>query len=145
VNISKSKFFAKQIEYLAKQYWITIQGIQPIHNKLEAILNIRAPRAKKLQRTTLVYLYSQLLSQHVVSQKRASIQVPLTNYTLRKVKLEWHSSHQQALDKIKKVIGNLIQVHLFYPDFNEPILFNLSIDASDHQLWGKSSHRIKSL
>jgi hypothetical protein len=32
VNISKSKFFAEKIEYLG--YWITRQGIQPIHNKV---------------------------------------------------------------------------------------------------------------
>jgi hypothetical protein len=38
VNISKSKFFAEQIEYLG--YWITRQGFQPIRNKVEAILNI---------------------------------------------------------------------------------------------------------
>jgi hypothetical protein len=48
VNISKSKFFAEQIEYMG--YWITRQGIQPIHNKVEAIL-------------------SQLLSRYVVLQK----------------------------------------------------------------------------
>jgi hypothetical protein len=38
VNISKSKFFAEQIEYLVPGYWITRQGIQPMHNKVEAIL-----------------------------------------------------------------------------------------------------------
>jgi hypothetical protein len=64
VNISKSKFFAEQIEYLG--YWITRQGIQPIHNKVEAILNIKAPKTTKEDRNTLVYWYSQLLSQHVV-------------------------------------------------------------------------------
>jgi hypothetical protein len=69
VNISKSKFFAEQIEYLG--YWITRQGIQPIRNKVEmnAILNIKAPKTRKQQQTTPVYWYSQLLSQHVVSQK----------------------------------------------------------------------------
>jgi hypothetical protein len=46
VNISKSKFFAEQIEYLAYRYWITRQGIQPIHNKVQAILNIKAPKAR---------------------------------------------------------------------------------------------------
>jgi hypothetical protein len=63
LNISKSKFYAEQIEYLG--YWITRQGIQPIHNKVEmnAILNIKA------KRTTPVYWYSQLLSRHVVLQK----------------------------------------------------------------------------
>jgi hypothetical protein len=45
VNISKSKFFAEQIEYLG--YWITRQGIQPKRNKIEAILNIKAPKARK--------------------------------------------------------------------------------------------------
>jgi hypothetical protein len=45
VNISKSKFFAEQIEYLG--YWITRKGIQPINNKVEAILNIKAPKTRK--------------------------------------------------------------------------------------------------
>jgi hypothetical protein len=67
VNISKSKFFAEKIEYLG--YWITRQSIQPIRNKVEAILNIKAPITRKAQQTTPVYWYNQLLSQHVVSQK----------------------------------------------------------------------------
>jgi hypothetical protein len=67
VNISKSKFFAEQIQYLG--YWITRQGIQPIHNKVDAILNIKAPKTRKAQQITPVYWYSQLLSRHVVSQK----------------------------------------------------------------------------
>jgi hypothetical protein len=52
-NISKFKFFAEQIEYLG--YWITRQGIQPIHNKVEEILNIKAPKAGKEQPTTQFY------------------------------------------------------------------------------------------
>jgi hypothetical protein len=68
VNISKSKFFAEQIEYL--QYWITTrQGIQPISNIVEAILNIKAPKIRKVQQTTPVYWYNQLLSRHLVSKK----------------------------------------------------------------------------
>jgi hypothetical protein len=49
VNISKSKFIAEQIEYLG--YWITRQGIQPIHNKVEmkAILNIKPAKTRKAQ------------------------------------------------------------------------------------------------
>jgi hypothetical protein len=47
VNISKSKFFAEQIEYLG--YWITREGIQPIRNKVEmhAILYTKAPKTRK--------------------------------------------------------------------------------------------------
>jgi hypothetical protein len=67
VNISKSKFFAEQIEYLG--YWITRQGIQPVRNKVEAILNIKASKTRKEEPATPVYWYSQLLLQHVVSQK----------------------------------------------------------------------------
>jgi outer membrane lipoprotein-sorting protein len=56
----------------------------------------------------------------------------LTSLTSSKVKFEWHSSHQQAFDKIKKVIET--EVLLCYPDFNKPNLFHLYTDASDHQL-----------
>jgi hypothetical protein len=45
---------------------------------------------------------------------------------------EWHSSHKQAFDKIKKVIGT--EVLLCYPDFNKPGFFHLYTDTSDHQL-----------
>jgi hypothetical protein len=42
VNISNPKLFAGQIKYL--EYWMTRQGIKPIRNKFEAILNIKAPK-----------------------------------------------------------------------------------------------------
>jgi hypothetical protein len=60
VNISKSKFFAEQIEYLG--YWITRQGIQPMRNKVKnnAILNIKAPKTRKEEPSTPVYWYSLL-------------------------------------------------------------------------------------
>jgi hypothetical protein len=53
VDISKSKYFAGQIEYF--RYWITRQGIQPIRNKVEAILNIKAPNTRKEEPNTPVY------------------------------------------------------------------------------------------
>jgi hypothetical protein len=68
----------------------------------------------------------------VVLQKLASSQIPLTSFTSSKVKFEWHSSHQHAFDKIKKVIRT--EVFLCYPDFNKPVIFHLCTDASDHQL-----------
>jgi hypothetical protein len=67
MNIFKSKFFAEQIEYLG--YWITRQGIQPIRNKVEAILNIKATKTRKEEPTSQVHWYIQLLSRHVVSKK----------------------------------------------------------------------------
>jgi hypothetical protein len=56
----------------------------------------------------------------------------LSSLTSSKVKFEWHSSHQQAFDKIKKIIET--EVLLCYPDFNKPVLFHLYTDASDHHL-----------
>jgi hypothetical protein len=42
------------------------------------------------------------------------------------------STHQQAFEKIKKVIGT--EVLLCYSDFNKLGSFNLYTDVSDHQL-----------
>jgi predicted GTPase len=56
----------------------------------------------------------------------------LNSLTSSKVKFEWHSSHQQAFDKIKKVIET--EVLLCHTVFNNPVLFHLYTDASDHQL-----------
>jgi hypothetical protein len=56
----------------------------------------------------------------------------LTSLTSSKVKFEWHSSHQQAFEKIKKVIGTVVL--LCYPDFNNPDTFYRDTDESDHQL-----------
>jgi hypothetical protein len=58
----------------------------------------------------------------------------LTSLTSSKVKFEWHSSHQQAFDKIKikKYIGTEIQVILCYPGFSKPLyLYN---DPLNHHL-----------
>jgi hypothetical protein len=54
----------------------------------------------------------------------------LTSLTSSKVKFEWHSPHQQAFDKIEKVIGP--EALLCYPDFNKP--FHVYTGASNHQL-----------
>jgi hypothetical protein len=56
----------------------------------------------------------------------------LTSLTSSKVKFEWQSFHQQAFEKVKKVIGT--EVFLCYPDFNKPNSFHLYTDASDYQL-----------
>jgi hypothetical protein len=124
VNISKSKLFSEQIEYL--RYWITRKGIQPMRNKVEAILNIKAPKTRKELRQFIgiVNYYRDMWF------RRSELLAPLTSLTSSKVKFEWHSFHQQAFDKIKKVIGT--EVLLCYPDFNKP--FHLYTDASDHQL-----------
>ena len=124
VNASKSKFFAEQIEYLG--YWITRKGIQPVHNKVEAILKIKAPTSRKELRRFIgiVNYYRDMWF------RRSELLAPLTSLTSNNVKFEWLPSHQEAFDKIKKVIET--EVLLAYPDFNKP--FHIYTDASDHQL-----------
>jgi hypothetical protein len=119
------KVFFKYLEH-----WVVKQVIQPIRNKSEAILNIKAPKIRK-ETTTPVYCYIKLLSRHVVSQKWTSSQVPFPSITSIKVKFEWHSSHQQDFDKTKKELSG--DVLLCNPDFNKQFPFHLYPDASDHQ------------
>jgi RNase H-like domain found in reverse transcriptase/Reverse transcriptase (RNA-dependent DNA polymerase) len=124
VNASKSKFFAEQIEYLG--YWITQKGIQPVYNKVEAILKIKAPKTRKelCQFIGIVNYYRNMWFH------RSELLAPLTSLTSGNVKFEWLPSHQQAFDKIKKVIET--EVLLAYPDFDKS--FHIYTDASDHQL-----------
>jgi RNase H-like domain found in reverse transcriptase len=124
VNASRSKFFAEQIEYLG--YWITIQDIQLVHSKVEAILNIKALKTRKEPRQLIAIVNYYRDMWFCMSELLA----PSTSLTSSQVKFEWISSHQQAFDKIKKVIGT--EVFLSYPDFSKP--FHIYTDASDHQL-----------
>jgi hypothetical protein len=56
----------------------------------------------------------------------------LTSLTSSKVTFEWHSPHQQAFDKIKKVFETMSI--LCYPDFIKPVPFHPYTDESNHQL-----------
>jgi hypothetical protein len=136
VKISKSKFFAEQVEYLASWYWITRQGIQPIGNKDEmiAILNIKVPKTrnnnKLLQFIGIVNYYRDVWFRK--SQLLALF--------------HWLASHQarSSLNGTHRINGPLIKsrkslelrwwVLLCYPDFNRSVFFHLYTDASDHQL-----------
>jgi hypothetical protein len=124
INAEKSKFFTEQNEYLG--YWITEKGIQPVHDKVEAFLKIKAPITRKELRQFIgiVNYYRNMWF------RRSELLVPLTSLTSSKVKFEWLPSHQQAFDKIKKVIET--EVFLAYPDIDKP--FHIYTDAADHQL-----------
>jgi RNase H-like domain found in reverse transcriptase len=125
-NISTNvyPFFAEQIEYLG--YWITRKEFQPAQSKVEANIKIKAPKARKELRhfIGIVNYYRNMWF------CRSELLAPLTSLTSSKVKFEWPPTHQQAFDKIKKVIET--KVLLLYPDFEKP--FHIYNDASDHQL-----------
>jgi RNase H-like domain found in reverse transcriptase len=123
-STSKSKFCAEQIEYLG--YWITRKGIQPVYNKMEASLKIKAPKIRKelCQFIGIVNYYRNMWF------CRIELLAPLTSLTSNNVKFEWLPSHQQAFDKIKKAIHT--EVLLADPDLDKP--FHIYTDVSDHQL-----------
>jgi hypothetical protein len=75
VIIFKYTLFAEQIEYLG--YWITRQGIQPIRNKVEAILNIKALKTRKEEPTTPLSLISFIfiLMHQIISWGQSSCRI----------------------------------------------------------------------
>jgi hypothetical protein len=79
---SKSKFFAEQIDYLG--YWITRKGIQPVYNKVEAILKIKAPKTKEELRhfIGIVNYYRDMWF------RRIELLAPLTSLASSNVKFE---------------------------------------------------------
>jgi hypothetical protein len=128
VNISKSKFFAEQIEYT----WDTGLPDKLLNlyiTRLRQSLILRRPKQEKniqlCQFIGIVKYYCDMWF------RRSDLLAPLTSLTSSKVKFEWHSSHQQSFEKIKKVFGS--ELLLFYPDFNKSDSSHLYSDASDHQ------------
>jgi RNase H-like domain found in reverse transcriptase len=97
-----------------------------VYNKVKAILKVKAPKTRKEPRQFIgiVNYYSNMWF------CRSELLAPLTSLTSSNVKFEWLPSHQQAFDKIKKVIET--EVLLAYPDFDKT--FHIYNDASAHQL-----------
>ena len=90
--------------------------------QVKAILKIKAPKTRKELRRFIgiVSYYCNMWF------RRSELLAPLTSLTSRNVKFEWLPSHQQAIDKIKKVIET--ELLLAYPDFDKP--FQIYTDAS---------------
>jgi hypothetical protein len=124
INANKSHFAVSEIEYLG--YWITRNGIQPVHKKVEAIQRIAPPTTKKQVRSFigLINYYRDMWP------RRSEILAPLTRLTSKDVPFQWTDVEQQAFDKIKSVVCR--EVLLSYPDFNKP--FHIHTDASHYQL-----------
>ena len=64
VNASKSTFCTDKIEYLG--YWITREGVKPLENKVQAILNLDPPKNVKQTRSLLgiVQYYRDIWEKH---------------------------------------------------------------------------------
>ena len=133
-NLKKSFLCQEQVEYLG--YLLTRDGIKPTPGKVKAILDLAPPTNVRGVRRVLgiIQYYRDLWN------KRSHILAPLTslvgecgknkNSKTKAKKFKWLPIHQQAFDKMKRVVSR--EVTLAYPDFSKP--FVLYTDASDYQL-----------
>ena len=124
VNAKKSFFARTELEYLG--YWITRDGIQPLKEKVAAIMNIDTPTNRKELRSFIgiVNYYRDMWI------RRSHVLAPLAALTSKTTKWEWGPKQQAAFDIAKKVIAR--HVILAYPDFTKP--FQIHTDASHYQL-----------
>jgi len=73
INAEKSSFFSPEIEYLG--YLLTKEGIKPVQNKIQAVLDLQAPTTLKELRSFLgmVQFYRDMW------KRRSHILAPLTD------------------------------------------------------------------
>jgi hypothetical protein len=124
INANKSQFAVSEIEYLG--YWITRNGIQPVHKKVEAIQCI-TPLITKKQVQPFIGIINYYQD---MWPRRSEILAPLKWLTSKDVPFQWIDIEQQVFDKIKAIVCR--EVLLLYPDFNKP--FHIHTDASHYQL-----------
>ena len=126
VNAKKSFFGRSALEYLG--YWITRDGIKPMKNKVEAMMNIAEPKTRKELRSFIgvVNYYRDMWF------RRSHILAPLAALTSKTVKWEWGAKQKAAFLMAKRVIAK--EAILAYPDFSKP--FVIHTDASHYQLGG---------
>jgi len=126
VNARKSFFARGELEYLG--YWITREGIQPMKDKVAAIMNIAEPKTRKQLRSFIgvVNYYRDMWI------RRSHILAPLASLTSTKTKWSWGPKQKAAFAMAKKVIAR--EAMLAYPDFTKP--FVIHTDASHYQLGG---------
>ena len=124
VNAKKSFFAQGELEYLG--YWITRNGLQPTRKKVDAILNMAAPKTRKQLRSFLGMVnYYRDMWLH-----RSEVLSPLSGLTSDTTKFIWTDVQQQAFDAIKKIVSR--EVMLAFPDFSKT--FDIHTDASHYQL-----------
>ena len=88
VNANKSFFARTELEYLG--YWITQNGIKPMPNKVQAILQIQHPKNRKQLRSFIgvVNYYRDMWI------RRSHLLTPLTKLTSNEIPWEWGREQQ---------------------------------------------------
>lgn len=120
INTTKSVFGVTEAEFLG--HTISTTGIKPTHDKVQAILDLRSPR-------TVTELKSLLGMINFVGKFIPNLSTLTFNMRslLRKECLfEWKQTHNEELEKIKRVLGNVHSLG-FYDPADETLLIT---DAS---------------
>ena len=124
INAVKSFFARTNLEYLG--YNISREGLRPNQKKVEAILQLEAPKTRKQLRRFIgmVNYYRDMWPQ------RSHLLAPLSSLTSAKVKWKWTTEHQESFDKMKALMAK--ETLVTFPDFSKE--FEIHTDASKLQL-----------
>ncbi|XP_065208399.1 uncharacterized protein K02A2.6-like [Planococcus citri] len=131
INVEKSVFFAKSIEYCG--YRVDKEGIHPLQAKCEAIVNMKRPENKKDIEVFrgLVNYYSRFVPEF------SNIMYPLNRLSRQDVEFEWSSDCEAAFVKIKQILSSeRVLVH-----FNPALDLIVATDASPFAVAAILSHR----
>ena len=125
INSAKCIWGASSVKFLG--YEVTSQGIRPLPEKVEAILNFPQPEtAKQLRRFLGTINFNRL-----GIPKAAEIQVPLNDLLQGNIKgkapIQWNSEALQAFEECKKSLANAALIAYPAPD----AALALFTDASD--------------
>ncbi|OWZ01889.1 Pol Polyprotein [Phytophthora megakarya] len=123
-HLRTSKLCTSSIIYLG--YWISSTGIQPLHNKVEAIPKVASLRTRRELRRfiSMVNYYRDTWP------RRAAILSPLSTLMSPSVPFRWSDEHEAAFTRMK--IAVMRTVELAFPGYSKP--FHVHTDTSGYQL-----------
>jgi hypothetical protein len=105
----KCDFMSREVKYLG--HVLTINGLMPQKDKIEAIMSFKIPKTvKQLQNFLgLAYYYRKFIKDF------SKIASPLFRNTEKGKKFEWNIEQQQAFERLKSALTS--DSILIYPDF----------------------------
>ena len=121
IKLSKCQFFKTHLHYIGHR--ISANGLEPLHEKLEAIRNL-AP-ARNVDEASHIGLLGYCRS---FIPAFADIILPITSLLKKNTPFVWSDKCQQALEYLKEIFCN--KPLLQFPDPNKPYI--LYTDASNN-------------
>ena len=124
LSLHKCHFFKREIQYLGHR--LSKEGVQPLHDKTEAISKIKNPSNKKELKSFLATI--NFYRNHVLGFSQ--IAKPLYDLLKDNIKFVWKQDQQTAFDELKRRLQSA--PILRYPNFEKS--FTILTDASLHGL-----------